>query len=649
MRGLETPRADLQQQLSFEQLIADVSAQVVSAPDEAFATTVVEAIGRVVRLFGGDRGGFLRVEVGRGEVYTSYGWYHESLSQRVSGTLNFAEVMPWATRRVVQERQPLVVNTLADIPAEAERDRAAYLAQGIKSNIVIPLVIGGTVRYVFTMGALHREVQWPVSYVPRLQLLGEIIGSTIERRRVAEALRQSESRLSLAVQSANAGPWDLDIATGRIWGAPRTKELYGFAQETEVNIGMVLAIVHRDDVDRVRGRLGQVASSGGEFVDEYRVMLPDGGVRWVNARGRAVSEADARYRHVTGISIDITESKHAEEALARATADLQRLREQLERENVYLRQEAGQLTGRWPVVAQSPAMRDVMVQVEKVASTDSTVLLFGETGSGKELVASAIHELSPRRPRAMVRVNCAAIPASLIEAELFGREKGAYTGALSRQVGRFEMASGSTIFLDEIGDLPPDTQVKLLRVIQERQIERLGNPRPVAVDLRIIAATNRDLAKDVRDGRFREDLYYRLNVFPIRVPALRERRDDLPLLVDALVDELRGRIGKHVTAVSRASLDRMSRYSWPGNVRELRNVIERAMILAPGPVLDIDVPDGGGGLAPVRVSGMDRESVLEVLHRTGWRIRGRNGAAELLGLKPTTLEARMARLGITRP
>ena len=649
MRGLETPRADLQQQLSFEQLIADVSAQVVSAPDEAFATTVVEAIGRVVRLFGGDRGGFLRVEVGRGEVYTSYGWYHESLSQRVSGTLNFAEVMPWATRRVVQERQPLVVNTLADIPAEAERDRAAYLAQGIKSNIVIPLVIGGTVRYVFTMGALHREVQWPVSYVPRLQLLGEIIGSTIERRRVAEALRQSESRLSLAVQSANAGPWDLDIATGRIWGAPRTKELYGFAQETEVNIGMVLAIVHPDDVGRVRDRLGQVASSGGEFVDEYRVMLSDGGVRWVNARGRAVSEADGRYRHVTGISIDITESKHAEEALARATADLQRLREQLERENVYLRQEAGQLTGRWPVVAQSPAMRDVMVQVEKVASTDSTVLLFGETGSGKELVASAIHELSPRRPRAMVRVNCAAIPASLIEAELFGREKGAYTGALSRQVGRFEMASGSTIFLDEIGDLPPDTQVKLLRVIQERQIERLGNPRPVAVDLRIIAATNRDLAKDVRDGRFREDLYYRLNVFPIRVPALRERRDDLPLLVDALVDELRGRIGKHVTAVSRASLDRMSRYSWPGNVRELRNVIERAMILAPGPVLDIDVPDGGGGLAPVRVSGMDRESVLEVLHRTGWRIRGRNGAAELLGLKPTTLEARMARLGITRP
>ncbi|HSP90309.1 MAG TPA: sigma 54-interacting transcriptional regulator, partial [Vicinamibacterales bacterium] len=308
---------------------------------------------------------------------------------------------------------------------------------------------------------------------------------------------------------------------------------------------------------------------------------------------------------------------------------------------------------RVPIVGRSPAMRRAMAAVEQVAATDSTVLLVGETGTGKELFATAIHDLSSRRARTMVRVNCAAIPVTLIESELFGRERGAYTGALARQVGRFEMANGSTIFLDEIGDLPVDIQVKLLRVLQERQIERLGSPRPIDVNLRIIAATNHDLERDVREGRFRNDLYYRLNVFPVRVPPLRERLEDVPLLVDALVSELAGRMGKRIESVSRTSLEQVRRYHWPGNVRELRNAIERSIILAPGPVLDIEVPGASRSAvpppAPPGPAGMDREAVLAVLERAGWRIRGRNGAAEQLGLKPTTLEARMARLGITRP
>jgi len=318
-----------------------------------------------------------------------------------------------------------------------------------------------------------------------------------------------------------------------------------------------------------------VSEAGGEFMEEHRVSLPGGGLRWINARGRARSEVSGPPRFVTGISLDITARKETEAALEAANADLRRLRDQLERENTYLRQEATAQKGRAQIVSQSAAIRRALSEVEKVAPTDSTVLLLGETGVGKELLAAAIHDMSPRRERTMVRVNCAAIPATLIEAELFGREKGAYTGALSKQVGRFEMASGSTIFLDEIGDLPPDIQIKLLRVIQERQIERLGSPRSIPVNLRIIAATHRDLASEVRAGRFRQDLFYRLNVFPIHVPSLRERLDDLPLLVDFLVDELGGRIGKRITSVTRPSLERLARYDWPGNVRELRNVIER--------------------------------------------------------------------------
>jgi transcriptional regulator with GAF, ATPase, and Fis domain len=288
--------------------------------------------------------------------------------------------------------------------------------------------------------------------------------------------------------------------------------------------------------------------------------------------------------------------------------------------------------------------------VEQVAPTGSTVLLLGETGTGKELVATAIHELSPRRDHPMVRVNCSAIPTSLIESELFGREKGAYTGALSKQVGRFELANGSTLFLDEIGDLPTDVQVKLLRVLQEKQIERLGSPRSVPVDVRIITATNHDLEKAVRDGRFREDLYYRLNVFPITVPPLRERREDIPPLVSALVNEFATALGKSIESIAKESMDALQRYHWPGNVRELRNVIERAMIVAKAPKLWIEPPGkAAAALAPrLTMKEVDREHIYHVLEMTDWRVRGKNGAAEMLGVKPTTLESRMARLGIQR-
>ena len=343
--------------------------------------------------------------------------------------------------------------------------------------------------------------------------------------------------------------------------------------------------------------------------------------------------------------------RESDEALRQALAEVGRLRDRLQAENLYLRAEVRDRSGAGHFVGESDAIKRALEQAEQVAATDSTVLLLGETGTGKELFATRIHDLGGRRARAMVRVNCAAIPETLMESELFGREKGAFTGALARQIGRFELADHSTIFLDEIGDLPVPVQIKLLRVLEERAIERLGSPTSIRVDTRIIAATHRNLEQRVAEGQFREDLFYRLNVFPIHVPPLRERLKDIPLLIWRFVDQFSRAFGKPIETIPADNLAALQRYPWPGNIRELRNVVERAMIVATGPRLLIPVP--ASTAAAVQRSDLledvEREHVRRTLETAGWRIRGAGGAAERLGLKPSTLETRMAKLKLKRP
>ncbi len=358
-----------------------------------------------------------------------------------------------------------------------------------------------------------------------------------------------------------------------------------------------------------------------------------------------------RIEMVASVFNQVLARQHRDDALRSAAQEVQQLKDRLEAENVYLRQEERERLGHTRVIGQSAAVRGVLEQIQQVAATDSTVLLLGETGTGKELFATQIHELSARRTRAMVRVNCAAIPATLIESELFGREKGAFTGALARQAGRFELADRSTIFLDEIGDLPSEVQVKLLRVFEERTIERLGSPHPITVNTRIIAATHRNLEQRVADGAFREDLFYRLNVFPILVPPLRERVEDIPLLVWRFVEEFSRAFGKRIDLIDRENLAALQQYPWPGNIRELRNVVERAMIVVTGRRLTIPLPQSS---APAprrsqRLLDVEKEHLRTVLESTGWRIRGAGAAADRLGMKPTTLETRMAKLGLKRP
>ena len=337
--------------------------------------------------------------------------------------------------------------------------------------------------------------------------------------------------------------------------------------------------------------------------------------------------------------------------LEQALTEVRELKARLEEENLYLRKEidaAARAGG--GIVGESPAIKRVLVQAEQVAPTDATVLLLGETGTGKELLARSIHVMSARRDRTMVKVNCAALAPTLIEAELFGRERGAYTGALARQTGRFEVADGSTILLDEIGDLPLDLQTKLLRVLEQGEFERLGSSRTIRVDVRVIAATNRDLAAMVHEGTFREDLYYRLNVFPITVPPLRSRPEDIPLLVWAFVREFAQAQGKAIEQIAKRSMDALQRYTWPGNVRELRNIIERATILSSGPALHVELPASSDQTVStgMTLEAVERQHITAVLEEVRWRIRGEGGAAQRLGLNPSTLESRMQKLGIKR-
>jgi formate hydrogenlyase transcriptional activator len=356
-----------------------------------------------------------------------------------------------------------------------------------------------------------------------------------------------------------------------------------------------------------------------------------------------------------GVCIDVTDRKEMEVRLQEQLEEIEGLKLQLEKENIILREELREKQGFDKIIGNSDALNYVLFRVGQVATTDATVLILGETGTGKGMVASAIHDLSRRNDRSMITVNCAALPANLIESELFGREKGAFTGAHARQAGRFEVADKGTIFLDEIGELPLELQSKLLRVLQDGEFERLGSAKTIKVNVRVIASTSRDLKEEVRAGRFREDLYYRLNVFPVSIPPLRERADDIPQLVRFFTDKYSRKIGRQIETIPKSAMKALQEYSWPGNVRELEHVIERAVITTTGSVLQL-----ADRLEPLThsvetdmplkdLAAVEGEYITRVLRETGWKIEGAKGAASILDLHPSTLRLRIKKLGIKRP
>jgi PAS domain S-box-containing protein len=476
----------------------------------------------------------------------------------------------------------------------------------------------------------------------------------VERLRTEDALRASEERLARILDSAMDAIVTIDedrrIA---IFNAAAEKFFRCPAAEA---IGQPLDRFLTAELRESLEASMRAVAAGGQM--RPYVYAPEG-LRARDASGRefpvegTISRVEVASRPLfTLILRDVEERQRAEKELG-----------ELHQQNVYLLEEIKSVHNFDEIIGRSRTLAAALDKVDLVAATDSSVLILGETGTGKELIARAVHSRSARRKRPLIKVNCASLPAGLVESELFGHERGAFTGATDKRIGRFELADGGTIFLDEVGELSPEVQVKLLRVLQEREFERVGGSKTIAVDVRMIAATNRDLAQAVAAGKFREDLYYRLNVFPVHLPPLRDRREDIPLLVHYFVDRYATKIGRTITRVPEDSMQRLQAYGWPGNVRELENVVERAVILSPGPDLVVapealpvaaeapaakPVATAVDGLQPSALNQVERQHIVTVLKQTGWRIDGPSGAARLLNMNSSTLRSRMQKLGIRR-
>ncbi len=557
--------------------------------------------------------------------------------------------LPWLFEKMTNGEALTIITE--EMPPGAELDQVFRRKFNVKSSVIIPLSAGrGPLIGVLSFDCVKSERTWPDLIVKRLYLVAQIFANALARKRGEQELRQSEARLNMATEAAGVGLWILETDTGLFWVTPQARAIFHLPVDETVTYERLYGLIHPDDRERVQQAVQASIHTDADLGVEYRIVLPDGSSRWILSRGKRRSSPTGEVAQLMGVSIDISQRKLMEERLRLQVEEIEGLRRKLERENIYLRQEIELQQVHDEIVGRSTAMRQTLAKVEQVARTDTTVLIEGETGTGKELLAMSVHRLSARKERPLVTVNCASPPPALIESELFGREKGAYTGALTRMTGRFEVADKATLFLDEIGELPLDVQAKLLRVLEQGRFERLGSNRTLQVDVRIIAATNQNLSQQVAAGRFRKDLFYRLNVFPITLPPLRERPEDIPSLVWAFVRQYEKKMGKRVDHIPRKSMDKLQQYTWPGNVRELRNVIERGLIECVGRTLDVQLPQA---VFPEATEGRnledtERRHILSVLKQTGWRLSGPGGAADILGLKRTTLHSKMKKLGIRR-
>jgi len=649
---------ELTAHVQFQSLLAELSASFVRISPDKVDQEIQKSLQRIAENLDIDQVSLGMITADRHDFYSKY-TYAKSGTKPWEAESLMSEI-PYVTR-VLLGGQPFIMHDVDELPAEAAEDREGFLRYGVRADLIFPFIVGGHLTGGIGFASAHPR-QWSDAIVRGLGLIADVFANVLERQMAVQTLQDKEEQMRLAAEAGNIGLWVWNIPQDTIWATERARKLYGVMDHEKLNLQRFLDCLHAEDRQRVSATVQRLLQGATELRDEYRVVHPDTSEHWICASGRCLAGADGQPEQLMGASLNITEFRSTQLALEQsnnelntALEEIHRLKDQVQQENIYLRHEISGQQDLGRIVYGSPAMQLITSQVEQVAPTPASVLILGETGTGKELLATAIHKASSRKHRPMIRVNCAAIPAALIESELFGREKGAYTGALSKQIGRFELAHGSTLFLDEIGELPLDAQAKILRALQEKEIERLGSPIPIKVDVRVIAATNRNLVQEVAEGRFREDLYYRLNVFPIQVPPLRDRREDIPKLVEMFIDEFARAMDKSIDVVAKASLQALCNYDWPGNIRELRNVIERAVILARGPVLKIMLPnDALTAALPTHakllsLEEVEREHILRVLDSSGWRVRGQGGAAAILGLNPSTLESRMLKLGIRRP
>jgi PAS domain S-box-containing protein len=564
-------------------------------------------------------------------------------------TLRFLDVNERACAELGYSRAELLSMSVRDIDTDPSEGMRAEVEKRLRESgfIIMERVHRRKNGTTFPVEVNLRKVRLDREYDVALSR------NITARKQAEKALRESERRFRAVYERSPVGIALVDSATGRILQVnPKYCEITGRGQEELVGID-VRSITHPDDVGQTSEQLYQLAAEElASYEMEKRYVRPDGSVRWVKVQVVPMWGEGERGRWHMGLVQDITERKQSEEAIVALVEEVSEARKKLAEEKLYLEQEIDTELGFGEIIGKSKALQAVMGQVGKVATSDATVLLLGETGTGKELVARAIHRLSLRSGSSFIKLNCAAIPSGLLESELFGNEKGAFTGAVSKKIGRLELADKGTLFLDEIGEIPLALQPKLLRVLQDQEFERLGGVHTLKVDFRLIAATNRELADAVRENEFRSDLYYRLNVFPIRLPPLRERREDIRLLVEHFVQKCARRMNKSITSIPKRTVDALMGWDWPGNVRELENFIERSVILTQGSVLVAPLSE----LKPMTATkeevvdesleAAERDHILRALRESHGKIGGLRGAAMRLGLKRTTLQSKLKQLGI---
>jgi len=511
-------------------------------------------------------------------------------------------------------------------------------------------------------GDFSHQVQLPGD--DELAHLGTVFNETTAKlRELYRRIQRSEAHLGEAQKLTHTGSCAIDGTTREtVYWSEEMFRLFGFDPERGLPTWeQWLQRLHPDDRDKVKLAGDRTFLKKVDCDVEFRLVKPDGTVRHIHAIGHPVLSTDGELVQVVGTMVDTTERRRAEDELKAAFEEIKQLKDQLYRENLALRDEVNRASMFEEIVGTSKPLKAVLFQTAKVAPTDSTVLITGETGTGKELIARVVHKRSARAEHAFISVNCAAFAPTLISSELFGHEKGAFTGATQRRLGRFELADGGTIFLDEVGELPPDTQVALLRVLQEREFERVGGTQSIKVDVRVIAATNRDLNAAVSSGSFRSDLFYRLQVFPIEIPPLRERKEDIALLVEYFIDRYSRKARKNIRHVSQETLELLQSYAWPGNIRELQNVIERSVILCETETFSIDEswlprqpqpfltaePKNQIEL-PRRLEEQEKDMIEEALKASRGRVFGPTGAAAKLGIPRSTLESKIKSLKIDK-
>src|ERR1700731_2209934 len=473
-----------------------------------------------------------------------------------------------------------------------------------------------------------------------------------------EKLRRSEASLLEGQRLTHTGNWRHDISSGKVTTSPEVHRIYGVTSDDDASVAdFFFNRLHPEDRSFVEHKYEKAQQSNANFESDYRIVLPDGSIRHIHNIGHPILNESNVIVELVGTVMDVTEQRLARADLEKAFEEIKLLKDRLHDENLALREQIDQAFMFEEIVGSSPALQTVLSSIVKVAPTDSTVLITGETGTGKELIARAIHKHSQRSSQAFISVNCASIPSALIASELFGHEKGAFTGAVQRRQGRFEMAHSGTIFLDEVGELPAETQIALLRVLQERQFERVGGNRIIPTDVRVIAATNRDLTAAIAAGTFRADLFYRLNVFPIEVPPLRKRKEDIPMLVEYFVKRYAEKAGKQIRKIDRNTLERCQSYAWPGNIRELQNIVERSVILCSGDTFWIEKAwltsaqpprQELAGRLPDTLQNQERKIIETALAESKGKVAGPEGAAAKLGIPRSTLDSKIKQLRIKK-